>query len=337
MVKQNARILACLAQTALLCAACNGDDTGDGSATATTTSTSGSSTSTTSETTSGSSSTTDSSGSSSTSSSTTSTTTPETSTTDGTSTGGMSADAFRFTEMYVRDPHFYIVPLIGCEDITDKGTFGIDSINKQFNDAITMDTSEPPDGNLNMNFLLLFRPLDQAASGGDFDFATGDCTAPIESTVCDVKEGTEVSSGTYSNMDGVCLEPVMGELSPADYMPKPGSTNGPCFAGDPLSFTLDLGDFKLPFIDAEIAAQYVGDPADGMVEGLMRGFLSEEDASNTFLPDDIPVLGGTPISNLIPGNDQCCAKHDDRDIHMGASGWWFYIEFKAARVDYIGD
>jgi hypothetical protein len=74
-----------------------------------------------------------------------------------------------------------------------------------------------------------------------------------------------------------------------------------------------------------------------MVEGLMHGFLTEEDANNTFLPDDIPVLGGTPIANLLPGTPDCCAQHDDRDIHNGASGWWFYIEFKAARVDYVGE
>ncbi len=335
MVKKHLRTMAYFAQSALLVAACTSDDTGDsdsattsGGETSTTTTTTGMETSTSNATT------------DPTTSSTSSTTSPETTTattTTTTTTGGVdSADAFRFTEMFVRDPHFFIVPIIGCEDITDKGLLGSPSINEQFNEAITMDTSDPSDGFLNMSFMLLLRPLDQNAAGGDFDFATGACTAPIESTSCDIKMGTEPSSGTYSNQKEICLEPVPEELSTAGYDPLPGSTTGPCFKGDPLSFTLDLGDFQLPFTDAEIAAQYVGDPADGMVEGLIHGFLTEEDGDNTILPEDLPVIGGMPISSLLPGGTMNCAKHDDKDMYMGNSGWWFYIEFKATKVKYTG-
>jgi hypothetical protein len=238
--------------------------------------------------------------------------------------------------MYVRDPHFFITPILGCEDITDKGILGSAAINEQFNEAIVNDL-DPQDGFLNMSFMLLFRPLDQAAAEGTFEFATGDCTAPIESTSCEIKAGTEPAAGKYANLKDICLEPVPGELSAANYEPKPGSTNGPCFRGEPLSFTLDLGDFQLPFIDAEIAAQYVGDPADGMVEGVLHGFLTEESADNTILPEDIPLLGGQPISSILPGGKNNCADHDDRDMLDGVSGWWFYLDFKAARVGYTGE
>ena len=68
----------------------------------------------------------------------------------------------------------------------------------------------------------------------------------------------------------------------------------------------------------------------------MRGFLTEETANTTLLPMDLPIVGGKPIASLIPGGEGCCAMHDDRDINNGASGWWFYIEFKAARVPYTG-
>ncbi|HGG58215.1 MAG TPA: hypothetical protein ENK31_10505 [Nannocystis exedens] len=332
MVKKHVRMMAYFAQSALIVAACTSDDTGNSdSATS-----SGGETSSTSTTTG-----TETSTSTTTSDPTTSTTSPETTTTTTTTTGtttegGDSADAFRFTEMFVRDPHFFIVPIIGCEDITDKGLLGSPSINEQFNDAITMDTSDPPDGFLNLNFMLLLRPLDQEAVGGDFDFATGECTAPIESTSCDIKMDTQPASGTYTNQKELCLEPVPEELSPAMYDPQPGSTTGPCFKGDPLSFTLDLGDFQLPFTDAEIAAQYVGDPADGMVEGLIHGFLTEEDGDSTLLPDDLPGIGGMAISSLLPGGTMNCAKHDDKDMYMGNSGWWFYIEFKATKVKYTG-
>lgn len=334
MVKKHLRTMAYFAQSALLVVACTSDDTGD-SDSATTSSGETNSTSTTTGTETGTSNaTTD-----STTSSTSSTTTPETTTTTTTTTttgGDDAADAFRFTEMFVRDPHFFIVPIIGCEDITDKGLLGAPSINEQFNDAITMDTSDPSDGFLNMNFMLLLRPLDQEAAGGDFDFATGECTAPIESTSCDVKMGTQPASGTYSNLKEICLEPSAEELSTENYDPQPGTTSGPCFKGDPLSFILDLGDFQLPFTDATIASQYVGDPADGMVEGLIHGFLTEADGDSTILPEDLPVIGGMPISSLLPGGTMNCAKHDDKDMYMGTSGWWFYIEFKATRVKYTG-
>lgn len=338
MVKQHIRTMAYLAQTALLITACNGDDTAASSATETTTGTATESSATTNDSaTSGSTTNTSEDSTSSTSSATSSTTEPETTTgeTDST-TGGDAADAFRFTEMFVRDPHFFITPILGCEDITDKGILGSPAINEQFNEAIVTDL-DPQDGFLNMSFMLLFRPLDQAAANGSFEFATGDCTAPIESSSCEIKAGTEAAAGKYTNLADVCLEPIPGELSSANYEPKPGSATGPCFRGDPLSFTLDLGDFKLPFTDAEIAAQYVGDPADGMVEGVIHGFLTEEDGNNTILPEDIPLLGGNPISSVLPGGEGNCAEHDDRDMHMGVSGWWFYIDFKAARVEYTGE
>lgn len=315
--------------------ACNGDDgTAEGSATGTTSTGSSSSTSASSESTSSGDAT--STSTSTTTGGTTSTSGETTDATTGTTTGGSNADAFRFTELYARDPHFYIVPIIGCEDITDKGLLTIDSVNKQFNDAITMDVTDPPDGFLDMNFMLLFRPLDQGGAGGNFDFATGDCTAPIETTSCDVKMGTTPSSSTYVNMADSCFVPNPGELSAQMYMPQPGSTTGPCFSGGPLSFTLDLGTFQLPFADATISAKYVGDPADGMVEGSIHGFVSEAVADSTLLPMDIPVLGGKPISELLPGGKGNCAKHDDRDLNGDVSGWWFFLDFKAARVSYTG-
>ena len=330
--------LACLA---LLAGACSGDDTGGGDASASSTTaqtTSTSSTSATSESTSTSTTTGD---ATTTTTSTTSTTTAssesDTDTDTDSTTGEAAAEAFRFTKINVRDPHFYIVPIIGCEDITDKDLLAIQAVNKQFNAAVQGDLSDPPDGLLDMNFVLLFRPtLDQNGAGGAMEFITGECTAPIETTSCDILDGTSPSPTSYSNMaDGTCFTPNPGELT-AMYAPKPGPTTGPCFAGDPLSFTLNLGTFQLPFEDATIAAQYMGDPADGMVQGNIHGFVSEEVANTTLLPMDIPVLGGKPISELLPGGTKNCAKHDDRDMNDGTSGWWFFIEFEAARVPYTG-
>jgi hypothetical protein len=257
---------------------------------------------------------------------------------DGSTTGGgIPADAFRFTDMYVRDPHFFVVPLVGCEDITDNGILGSASINEQFNESIDTDGDDPPDGLLDLNFLLLFRPLDQAADSGDVDFAVGECVVPADATTCDLAEGASLNPTTYDNTtDGTCLEPDPAELSSQNYDPAPVATTSPCFLAGPLTLDLELGDFLLPLQDAEIAAQYVGDPAENLVEGLIRGFLTEADADATALPPDLPLVGDSPISALLPGGTDNCAGHDDRDDNGGTSGWWFYVEFTAMAVPYTG-
>ena len=58
--------------------------------------------------------------------------------------------------------------------------------------------------------------------------------------------------------------------------------------------------------------------------------MSETVANATVLPMDLPVLGGSPISSLLPGGTGNCASHDDRDTHNGEMGWWFYADFTAA-------
>ena len=64
----------------------------------------------------------------------------------------------------------------------------------------------------------------------------------------------------------------------------------------------------------------------------MRGFVSETDADNTILPAGLPIIGGLPLSALLPGGTGNCAAHDDRDMLEGVRGWWFYLNFSAERI-----
>ena len=66
----------------------------------------------------------------------------------------------------------------------------------------------------------------------------------------------------------------------------------------------------------------------------MRGFISETDANNTILPASFPLVGGRPLSSLLPGGTGNCASYDDRDLQGGVFGWWFYLNFPAAAVAY---
>ena len=69
-----------------------------------------------------------------------------------------------------------------------------------------------------------------------------------------------------------------------------------------------------------------------LVNGLLRGFLAETTAEATLLPASLPLVGGQPLSLLLPGGDSSCADHDGRDTRSGTLGWWFYLNFTAVEV-----
>ncbi len=253
---------------------------------------------------------------------------------DGTTGEPSEAIAFRFTSMYIRDPHFYVSSLIGCIDATDDILVG-DAINEQFNAAINNDDPDMPDGYLDLSLLLIFRGLDQSdGGGGTLDFANGQCTAPVQTTVCDLLPNSELQGATYaSQAEGICHEPDPAHLSSANYNPKPGSTPGPCFHAGPTDVTIVTTGFDLSLQDTEIAATYVGDPAGNLVTGTLRGFLSSEVAGSTELPPDVQQdTGATYIAELLPGGPNNCANHNDLD----GGGWWFYVDFTAQQVDWVG-
>ena len=240
-------------------------------------------------------------------------------------------DAFRFTSMFVRDPHFFVLGLgVLCVDATDSTPTGDPSINEQFNAAIAGDDPENPDGNLDLNLMLLFRPLNQGdGATGTMDFANGVC--PVPPTIeCGLQDGTNLDSGTYVVMqEGTCLEPDPTHLSSDDYDPQPGTTTGPCFVSEPTDVTIQTTDFALPLSDALVSAQFSGDPTNDLVSGTMRGFLSMADANSIVLPADIQKqTGAMTIAELLPGGMNNCANHDDTD----GDGWWMYVDFEASRI-----
>jgi hypothetical protein len=153
-------------------------------------------------------------------------------------------------------------------------------------------------------------------------------------TVC-TANATELEPTTYNNQDtGICLDAVPGTLRPYG-----GGINQPgpiCFHSLPILLTVDLGGILIPLEEVQIGATYVGNPAASMSDGLLRGFLAESEADLIILPADIAVVGGDPLSSVLPGGSGCCASHDDRDNHNGQTGWWFYFDFPADEVTYIG-
>ncbi|MBU1070028.1 hypothetical protein KJ975_10720 [Myxococcota bacterium] len=241
---------------------------------------------------------------------------------------------YRVNWIALRDPHLYIRPLFTCYDCTDNAVLGTPSVNAQMNTNIS--TDEDGDGQLDLSLVLLFRPLDQTAGyTGPAEAGEAVCSPPMASTVCDVDPGNPLRITTISNLGGgTCLEPYASTVRP--FTPAIANTYAP-----PVCFTTDLTDIVLiisgtPVVlrNSQFAANYDGDPATGLISGLIRGFMTETQAQSTNV--DLGVLGSRPLSDLL--QPDACGTGDDRDYDLDGTtrGWWFYLNFTAARVTWVG-
>jgi hypothetical protein len=235
--------------------------------------------------------------------------------------------AFRMTELALRDPHLLIND---CRlDATDT-FFGVNPLIAEA--LVTPDER----GLLELSPVLLFRPLRTGATvatEGELVFA--DCTAP-PTTTCSATMLHGRHETTFQNQGaGECLGVVPGTASTgavyAPGYPPIGVTRAgarPCFVSEPMSILLGTVDFRLPLVDARVAAVYDADAASGLVSGLLRGTLREADAEQVV----VPFLGGSLNQYLWGGFGNTCPDPvpGDRD----GPGWIFYFNFKATRVPY---
>ncbi len=246
------------------------------------------------------------------------------------------AQAFRFADLDLRDPHLFLnLSPFGCIDFTDTELpFGLGpSFNEALEDSITLDGDT--NGFLDLSLLLLFRPLDSMATTERVDSVSGRCTAPLAGTSCNREPGSMADLIPYDGFPaGNCLEPSPGTTS--GYSPAVTEPAGPCFVTQPRESILDFNGLEVPLIAGQTAATLMGDPVDALTTGLFLGFLRESDADALLLPADLPIVGGQPLSTLLPGGTNGCASGDDRDMFMGEMGWWFYLNFEAQEVLYTG-
>ena len=248
------------------------------------------------------------------------------------------AEVFRLSDLDLRDPHLYVtVPVVGCFDFTDQDfPFGLgQSFNGQLQAAIAGDSE--PDGFLDSSFLLEFRPFDEAANALRLDIGNGICTAPMAGISCAPDPASLPQTAAYDGLaGGPCLAPLAGTTNPP-YTPEVASVAGPCFVSAPRRVVFNLNGVALPLTDLQLAADWTATPVVGFSTGLMRGFLSEAEAANVLLPASLPIVGGQPITVLLPGGATNCAAHDDRDSLNSVSGWWFYFNFPADAVAWTGN
>ncbi|MEM7584703.1 MAG: hypothetical protein AAF560_15035 [Acidobacteriota bacterium] len=251
---------------------------------------------------------------------------------------GLAPKAFRFSDLDLRDPHLFVevdVVVTVCLDFTDEP---LPVVNFSFNGDLETQITTDGDGDdfLDLSSLLLFRPLDRMAMAERVDFAAGDCLAPLESTICAANAMAAPAELAYDGVDaGSCLDVVAGTTS--GYSPAIETPTTPCFVTIAESLPFQLGDLEITLEDLQVAATLVGDPIPtSLTGGLLRGFLSETAADTVLIPDELPLVGGQPLSTLLPGGTGNCAEGDDRDMHEGVTGWWFYFNFQAERATFFG-
>ena len=248
------------------------------------------------------------------------------------------AEVFRTTDLDLRDPHVYVdLGFSICFDFTDQDlplTPG-SAFNAQI--AASMSTDGDGDGFLDSSLLLTFRPFDEGASGLRLDIQGGLCSAPIAGTSCAPDPLATPQTTTYDGVaSGVCLVPLAGTTY-GPYAPEVPEPIAPGFVSRARTMTLALAGLPVPLRGVRLAGAASGAPVDRFENGLLMGFLAESDADQILLPADLPLVGGEPLSILLPGGSGNCAGHDDRDSFDAAPGWWFYFEFPADLVPWSGE
>lgn len=229
--------------------------------------------------------------------------------------------AFRLIDAELADPGVF-VELGGCADVTSV-------LNNMLSDRI--DTDDDGDGNLDLTLLNVFRPLDPDATSAVVDVSPGTCAAPAPGSACTLDPAAKVTTSAAQRAAGTCLGPISGTTTPGSSVNTAGA---PCYATDAIDLSLELGGIQLDLAAARVGGRFAS--ATSIDQGLARGFISEAEADALLLPEDLPLVGGQPLSSVLPGGSGSCQTADGRDIGPdGATrGWYFYINFAAQVVDF---
>lgn len=248
------------------------------------------------------------------------------------------AEVFRFTSIALRDPHVFVELAPGlCLDLTND-VAGL-SVNEQI--AAKINADDDSDGFFDISILAGFRPLRQPPlSGAMVELSTGDCTTPLGSEECSPSD-SEPGMTTYTNQGaGTCLAPVAGTTGPnnsGNYSPVMTQSSAPCFSTGQVDVEFPFGLFTIPLQNVRGSGTYVGNPATQLSNGLLFGFLSEASANAILLPEDLPFVGGQPLSKVLPGGTGSCATHTAKDVGpLSQPGWYFYFNYTAHHVVWNG-
>jgi hypothetical protein len=216
-----------------------------------------------------------------------------------TPTPGGVPDVFRIDAISLRDPHLY-VSLGSCVDATDPpGVLNFFSANGEVSTLLNNDGDS--DGYLDLNLLVLFRPLSQPPqAGSNFDIATGLCTPPVGSETCS-PDGNPVESASYANQDsGVCLAPAAGTSGPGNtgsYSPGIGTPGGALLRHRIGHHQLPIRDLHRPAAGRARRGDVCGRPRRPTDQRPAAG-LSQRERRQQHPAAGQPHIGGRPADQL---------------------------------------
>ncbi|MBX3276034.1 MAG: DUF4215 domain-containing protein [Sandaracinaceae bacterium] len=261
---------------------------------------------------------------------------------DGNTTSGDGCEAdctfpivppsgFRVTSLSQMDPHFYAPLGPTCSDITN-------ALNIQLRQFID---------DFMLNAVGVWRPLDIARPTNPMEIHFGaSCGPGTPRAVCGPWVGGGTVVGTTANnmrpATSVCMRADPAHLNPT-YTSPINVASGPCFVSDEQTFIVGFGGTNITLTDGQMAGTFVGGAMPPrIVNGVIRGFLSEEQARMITFDEGIPLVGGDSLyQHLAAGGEAGSAcdeiatfTTDDRDMHDGVRGFWFYMNFEAERVDW---
>ena len=253
------------------------------------------------------------------------------STSSGGTTNGMPSllDAFRLSTVVLVDPHIYL-DIRGCADRTDL-----------LNYTVAEDFKEGG----GVNLMLLFDPADPGIKGSPVTFTDGECDFAAEGITCWQKDAAVLVPGMVTNfVDLACDVTRKGTTNPLYASMPPNVAPPPCFKSLRDTVTLpSLAEGLPPLVlyDAQISASYEGSgPVEGLVYGLITGFIPEESAREIE-----GTVGGYPFNlwGAIGGGDGCQPDInnaiDDTDVNPDpmdtVKGIQVYLNFEAERVQWL--
>lgn len=205
-----------------------------------------------------------------------------------------------------------------------------------------------------VSIVALIQPV-TADSGatGSLEMHVPECSSGATATDADVCEqlvGASPIATTYTNplASGPCMERIPATAGadgyvdvvedPIDPTAFPVQNGEQCLVvNTDAVFTLTILDLGIPLSGVSIAANYVGDPIDGLKPGVLRGFVSTATAESVVFPAETPLVGGSTFASLLAGGTDGCQTASTMDQGPDGAGgvtdgWWFYLGFEATEA-----
>ncbi|MCX7553440.1 hypothetical protein OS175_06080 [Marinicella sp. S1101] len=227
--------------------------------------------------------------------------------------------ATRVNALSLMDPHLF-TDFFGCNDITDTlNGILLTQIEQDGDGDGFLDTSLNTQFNTDQPQYINSKSLSSSLING----------LCIDSLTCTTGVVAVSGISTEANQVDSCLATIDGTTS--GYSPAVESTQAPCYSTAPVSTTLILNGINIELEDYQQAARYSGGLT--LDQGLHRGFISEAVAQTIEFPNDVPLVGGQTLFDLLPGGNSC-SEGDDRDLGPDGltSGWWFYFNSQSDLV-----